>query len=1185
MCADVSAARPRTKRADAAADAYSSGMAESHGERAGAAGEQTLDPVNHVSGPIDGSTVSVRAMEREVDPLAFPVPGWSRYTNLRFLGKGGMGKVFLVHDPRLRREVALKFVRGDNPEHVRRLISEARAQARVNHERVCKVHEVDEVEGKVYIAMQHIAGQPLGTIASELTIEQRVMVLRDAAEGIHEAHRVGIIHRDLKPSNIMVERGDDGELRAFVMDFGLARSAQDDGATLSGTVIGTPRYMAPEQAIGEAGGIDRRADVYSLGATLYHLVTGKPSVDGSSLVEVVHNLVTVEPRPPRAIDRNIPVDLEAIILKCLEKDRTARYDSARALVEDLDRFLDGEPVLARSAGTWYRLRKRIAKHRRVVAVSAAALVLSAIAVGWGALARGEAGRREQLARRFTEMVEGVESTARFAALSPRHDLRVDHAALRRRMAELQHAISEAGAIAEGPGHYALGRGYLALGEDDQARSELEHAWHHGFHEPRAADALATVMGRLYHVHLLAAEGLDRELREAGRREVERAYRDPALSYLLVSLGAGAHSPGYVAAQLAFYIGRLDDALHQLDAAGPEDAWSYEVPALRGDILLARALQLRDQVNYVDAKVALEASRAAYEAAAVIGRSVPAVYRSLAYVEYVTLAIELYGQGTGVHATFARGAAAAANALATLPDDYDTLVLAASMRRSMAEDVTRSGAKIKPLIDEALRSAGRAAELVPARPEAHQEISNIYRQQGEGLVNQSKDPGPALAPAIAACDAIAAADRDAFYYVSRGLIFQVWADYEDLVGGDSRAHRGTAIDEYRRAIAINPTLHMAWGNLAASYKMRARQPNATDREADLARAIDASRRAQLLDPNDFIPFSYEGDSEAVLAQLQRARGGDPAPTFARALDAYRRGLEINKTSAALHNGVGTVAMAQAESLWETGGDPAQALEQARVAFTAATREAPEDGIGYDNLGELFVLSARMARAGGADPARDIEVAIGWLHTAERHMPEDAGVLAVQAAAHAQLAGYELEHGRDPTPKLRDATAAIDAARKHNPNDPLATALIGETRAIRARWSVARHEPFDFAPAVTAYQTAIALAPDNTDYRLQLGQLHGEWAAAMRDAQGDPEPAIHAGLAIAKQLLAARPRWAAALVLRARLTLTQAQHARPAERHALAAHAAADFDQSFAINGNLSPVWGARAAEAHRLAAQP
>jgi len=243
-------------------------------------------------------------------------------------------------------------VRGDSAEHVRRLISEARTQARVSHERICKVYEVDEVEGKVYIAMQYIAGKPLGHIADELTLEQKVTLVRRAAEGIHAAHSEGIIHRDIKPSNIMVERSDDGELRPYVMDFGLARSVQDAGETVSGAVVGTPRYMSPEQARGATSRLDRRADVYSLGATLYHLLTGEPVVPGETVAEVIHNLIAGEPRPLRAHDPAIPIDLEAIVLKCLERDRAARYDSARALADDLGRFLSGEPVVARSAGTW-----------------------------------------------------------------------------------------------------------------------------------------------------------------------------------------------------------------------------------------------------------------------------------------------------------------------------------------------------------------------------------------------------------------------------------------------------------------------------------------------------------------------------------------------------------------------------------------------------------------------------------------------------------------------------------------------------------------------------------------------------------------------------------------------------------------------------------------------------------------
>jgi predicted Ser/Thr protein kinase len=169
----------------------------------------TLDPAR----PVRDDAVPSRDT-----PPEFPVKGWDRYQPIRFLGQGGMGQVFLAKDARLHRNVAIKFVRGDDPDSASRFITEARAQARVSHERVCKVHEVGEIQGQVFIAMEYIDGEPLSEIAKSLTVEQKARLLRDAALGVHEAHRQGIIHRDLKPSNIMVERTDEGELKPYVMD-------------------------------------------------------------------------------------------------------------------------------------------------------------------------------------------------------------------------------------------------------------------------------------------------------------------------------------------------------------------------------------------------------------------------------------------------------------------------------------------------------------------------------------------------------------------------------------------------------------------------------------------------------------------------------------------------------------------------------------------------------------------------------------------------------------------------------------------------------------------------------------------------------------------------------------------------------------------------------------------------------
>ncbi|HEX3481297.1 MAG TPA: serine/threonine-protein kinase [Kofleriaceae bacterium] len=481
---------------------------------------------------------------------AFPVPGWDRYEPIRLLGQGGMGRVFLVRDLRLERNVAIKFVRGDDPELARRIVAEARAQARVNDDRVCKVYEVGEVRGRVYIAMQHIDGQPLSELVDELTFEQKAIVMRGAALGVAEAHRAGLIHRDLKPSNIMVERGADGELRPFVMDFGLARD-WTNAMTMTGTVLGTPDYMPPEQARGEVKQLDRRADVYSLGATLYALLVGRAPIEGANQLVVLARVLVDEPTRPREIDPQVPADLEAIALKCLEKERTARYDSARALADDLGRYLGGEPVEARSvAGLGYRLRKRLRRHRRMVAGVTVAVVLVAVALGFGLHERGQAGRRAELARRFTERVERIESMARYSALAPAHDLRADRDRLRGEMQQLDAEIQAGGELAAGPGYYALGRGHLALDDDDRAARELAAAWAHG-PEPRIAYALALVQGRLYQRALREIERSDlpKDQRAQRRRDIEQHYREPALRYLRESGGSEVLSPAYARAPL------------------------------------------------------------------------------------------------------------------------------------------------------------------------------------------------------------------------------------------------------------------------------------------------------------------------------------------------------------------------------------------------------------------------------------------------------------------------------------------------------------------------------------------------------------------------------------------------------------------------------------------------------------
>ena len=298
------------------------------------------------------------------------------------VGRGGMGEVVRAWDPTLSREVALKFLRSDDPELEERMVREARAQARVSHPNICPVYEVGRHDGRVFIAMQFVDGRPLDEAARNLNLEQKVVLVRTVAEAVHAANTAGLVHRDLKPANILVETTDDGALKPWVLDFGIARERGVEGATVTGQVLGTPGYLSPEQARGEATTIDRRTDVFSLGVVLYELLAGCRPHPGDSEVEVLVSLLDSDPVPLRRVAPSVPRDLATVVMTCLEHDRERRYSSARELAEDLGRFLVGEPVAARPAGPVRRLVARARRHPATAGLlGGAAVVVVLLAIG------------------------------------------------------------------------------------------------------------------------------------------------------------------------------------------------------------------------------------------------------------------------------------------------------------------------------------------------------------------------------------------------------------------------------------------------------------------------------------------------------------------------------------------------------------------------------------------------------------------------------------------------------------------------------------------------------------------------------------------------------------------------------------------------------------------------------------
>src|SRR5437667_10390836 len=286
------------------------------------------------------------------------------YELLEEVGRGGQGVVFRARQKSLNRTVALKVIslgQWASKAHVKRFRREAEAAASLEHPGIVPIHEVGERDGQCYFSMKFVEGGQLDEVArrAPMSIRQAVEPSVHVARIVHYAHEHGILHRDIKPGNILL----DAKGEPHLTDFGLARLVESESSvTHTLEVLGTPSYMAPEQAVGNNAAVTKVTDVYGLGAVLYQLLTGHPPFAGGTTYETIKLVLETEPRQLRLWNRKIDRDLSTICLKCLEKDPRRRYSSALALAEDLERWLRHEPIRARHTGVFTRGKKWVRRN-------------------------------------------------------------------------------------------------------------------------------------------------------------------------------------------------------------------------------------------------------------------------------------------------------------------------------------------------------------------------------------------------------------------------------------------------------------------------------------------------------------------------------------------------------------------------------------------------------------------------------------------------------------------------------------------------------------------------------------------------------------------------------------------------------------------------------------------------------
>jgi serine/threonine-protein kinase len=941
---------------------------------------------------------------------------YGRFESFHFLGRGGMGAVYRARDFRLGRDVAVKLLFGADPERGGGLLREAQAQARLKHDNVCQVYEAGTADHVRFIVMQLIHGEPFNVVEAKMTLEEKVRVVRQIASALHEAHRLGIVHRDVKPANIMVERGEDGGWKPYIMDFGIAREIGDSGATMTGALVGTPAFMSPEQAMGKVRSLDRRTDVYALGATLYAVITGRHPFVADSLLNLLEQVRSIEPQPPRKLDPNVPQDLQAIVMKCLEKEPAARYESARALGEDLERFLDGDVVMARRAALVYRLWKGAKKHKVKVALALAALLALAAMAGIWIRGRRMASQEAELSRKLGESVKEMELFLRNAQGMPLHDVERERDIVRGRLAEIEAGMRSAGSFAAGPGHYALGRGHLALQELPAALAHLKSAEAAGYRSAGLDYAMGLSLSGIYKRELEGTkriEGAEQKKRRIAALEAE--YKQPALAHLRAALGAAIEAPAYVEGLIAFYEGRHEEAIAKAREAFEKAPWLYEAKKLEGDVLFAIGSKHGHDAVFDHEKMSQWFGRAAeaYRHAADLGRSDPAVH---------VAACELYTQrmnGAFTHGdlaqpSFEEAKAACGRAIAASTRSGAGYVKLAQAHASFAWRVAAGNAPNEQpdaVFAEAIARAEEAAQRSPEEPMARYVVGSLWRSR-------------------------------ALYASDRGL------DVSSAIEG--------AIKGYKAALQLDPAFAWALNESCSSLSIRGRYEarHGMDPSATFEKAVDFCNRALAVEPEFLYPRLNLIAIRVATAEHRIAIGQSPVKEFRLVQEELEELRRKNPNHGALHSWSATLHLIEANHAIESGDDPGPALERVERSATEIARAQPSSASARKLKGRVASSRGRWLLAMGEDPAAELQVAREAFAASVKEKPWDTDYRLWSAEVEITALRWALREGKVQTGQFDAARAHISPLLDVDRTDPHLYVALGEIHELEAAHMVGR-----------------------------------------------------------------------------------------------------------------------------------
>ncbi|MEW6368469.1 MAG: serine/threonine-protein kinase [Acidobacteriota bacterium] len=979
------------------------------------------------------------------------IAGWDRYELVEFIAEGGMGRVYKAVDPVLKRPVALKFLRGDDQRQVERFLQEARAQAQVQHEHICRVYEVGEVQGRHYIAMQYISGQTLAQAARCLTLEQRVTMMKQVAEAVNAAHRLGLIHRDLKPTNIMVERAEDGTWKPYVMDFGLVRDVASPGMTTTGVVMGTPAYMSPEQASGAWSQVDIRSDVYSLGATLYEILTGRPMFEGPPM-SILGSVAERDPEPLRSIDATIPLDIETIVMKCVEKGPDRRYQSAKALADELGRFLVGEPILARRSSVWHRLQKKAKRHKALLAVTGAASMILLFLLGTGLYSRWKSDAIAGYAQVYGQRAKEIELTMRTAYMRPRHDIRPERARVLELLRQIESSMSVDGKLAEGPGYAALGKAHLLLHEHDEAYDSLERAWDRGYREAELGYNLGLALGAQYQRALEKAQRAgSSQLREKAVRDAQSRYRDPALAYLKASAGQPGVSTEYVEGLIDLYEGRYESCIAKAAKAHAACPWLTDARKLAGDAYSSRGLHRMNKGDHNGSMADYRQAIGSYRVCQEIFRSDPEVHDAEARTWERVLYAE-YNRGKGDNEAFDGALRACDASMQCNPDRAEPYARKSAVLWRWAQYCDDTGRDPRESSERAEEQAKQAIQRDAGSAEAYLDLGMARLILGYYAHEHGRMARSQLESSISSFrKALEREPNEPFLIQRLGNGLRVLGEHQLRIGLDPSSCLSEAALILQRAIEGDPTNRMSHVNLALIRMAQAdyEAEQGRDPRRMLSQSLEALSEALRLSPEFPYALAYTGIVYSRMARIALATGEDPTPFLQQADSRLHSASGSAPLLQEMHTEMIGMNACKAECELERNRSPSDSLEAGRRALKRAIEIAPAAYQPHQQAAILETVAGRWAMKSGRSPEPAFRSALDHLQAALRLNPLDGGLDALVATLYRWKAEYDLTKGLHPEKDIREGLAASARSTEAHRRQWEAMAIAGTLELLRAR----------------------------------------------------------------------------------------------------------------------------------------